>query len=167
MKLQLKKFFSNEDEKPLSVAFALDLSDVEWSGVHPFEGPVEISVTARGKNGAVELELQAVYMLSVPCDRCAELIREKKSLHFHHLLLLAQEEQEEDGDYVRIPDGQLDVGELAREDLILSLPTRFLCREDCKGLCPVCGKNLNRGECTCLEKKVDPRMEILRKFFDD
>ena len=60
-----------------------------------------------------------------------------------------------------------DAGELVREDIILSLPYRFLCREDCKGLCPVCGKNLNTGSCGCRSGKVDPRLEILKKLIDD
>lgn len=48
--------------------------------------------------------------------------------------------------------------------LIISLPDRPLCREDCKGLCPVCGKNLNEGPCGCKVEAVDPRLEALRAF---
>ena len=70
MKLNLKKFFSNEDEKPFSTTFALDLSDVEISGTKLFTNPAEVMVLVRGSNGAVQLELKMDYEFSVPCDRC-------------------------------------------------------------------------------------------------
>ena len=166
MKLDLKKYFSNEDEVPEKVSFTADLSDVELSGVYPFVSPVAVSVGVRGSNGAVLLDFQVSYDFEIPCDRCMELIREKKTASFSHTVILSQEDSDE-GDYIRIPSGELDAGELVREDIILSLPYRFLCREDCKGLCPVCGKNLNTGSCGCRSGKVDPRLEILKKLIDD
>ena len=51
-------------------------------------------------------------------------------------------------------------------DLILSLPFKNLCREDCRGLCPICGKNLNEGLCGCRPQTADPRLEILRQLID-
>ena len=166
MKLNLKKFFSNEDEKPFSTTFALDLSDVEISGTKLFTNPAEVMVLVRGSNGAVQLELKMDYEFSVPCDRCMEMITKRETLSLTHIVLLSSEDCD-DGEYIRIPSEELDVSELAREDIILSLPIRFLCSEDCKGLCPVCGKNLNEGSCSCKVKKVDPRMEILKQLIDD
>jgi len=49
-----------------------------------------------------------------------------------------------------------------REQFFLALPMKPLCREDCKGLCPVCGINRNRETCTCQSEWVDPRLEPLR-----
>ena len=51
-------------------------------------------------------------------------------------------------------------------DLLLALPTKHLCREDCRGLCPRCGKNLNEGLCGCREDKVDPRLAVLAQLMD-
>ena len=51
-------------------------------------------------------------------------------------------------------------------DLLLALPTKHLCREDCRGLCPHCGKNLNEGLCGCREDKVDPRLAVLAQLMD-
>ena len=56
--------------------------------------------------------------------------------------------------------------ELVEADLILSLPFKNLCREDCRGLCPICGKNLNEGLCGCRPQTADPRLEILRQLID-
>mgnify|MGYP001091754997 FL=1 len=60
----------------------------------------------------------------------------------------------------------LDLEELARTDILLELPTKVLCSEDCKGLCSQCGKNLNEGECSCEKKQIDPRLAILSQLLD-
>ena len=70
------------------------------------------------------------------------------------------------GDYdLRVIEGdELDLDELIYSDIILLTPTKFLCKEDCKGLCPTCGKNLNEGDCACAKQQTDPRLEALRQL---
>ena len=58
----------------------------------------------------------------------------------------------------------LDVMPQIRESIYTLLPTKVLCREDCKGLCPVCGTNLNESSCSCGNEDIDPRLEALRNF---
>jgi uncharacterized protein len=53
-----------------------------------------------------------------------------------------------------------------REQFFLTLPMKPLCRPDCQGLCPVCGKNRNREQCDCKAEWVDPRLAELRKLLD-
>jgi uncharacterized metal-binding protein YceD (DUF177 family) len=57
---------------------------------------------------------------------------------------------------------EVDLAPLVRETMILALPTKPLCREDCRGLCPRCGANRNGGECGCRQEWSDPRLEVLR-----
>jgi uncharacterized protein len=57
---------------------------------------------------------------------------------------------------------QVDLSPLVREQIILALPTRPLCREDCKGLCATCGANLNTQACSCAARSVDPRLAVLK-----
>ena len=74
---------------------------------------------------------------------------------------------EEDNDsYIEVQDYQLDLDELIRADILLELPTKFLCSPDCKGLCPKCGRNLNEGPCGCNTHQMDPRLEVLKKLID-
>ncbi len=61
---------------------------------------------------------------------------------------------------------QLDITEIVQEQLILSIPMKPLCDEECKGLCPVCGANLNIQECTCKKEEVDPRLSILKRLLE-
>ena len=75
--------------------------------------------------------------------------------------------QEEDDDVIQIgPERTLDLDELLRSDILLELPYKYLCSEDCKGLCASCGKNLNEGPCGCNLHQVDPRLEVLKKLID-
>src|SRR5438093_426748 len=60
----------------------------------------------------------------------------------------------------------IDLGQLMREQFYLSLPMKPLCQADCRGLCPVCGTNLNRGTCDCKRDWEDPRLEALKTLHD-
>ena len=68
-------------------------------------------------------------------------------------------------EYVVCEEGVLDLTELVRTDFLLELPTKVLCREDCQGLCPQCGKNLNFDSCQCKKQSIDPRWEVLSEMF--
>jgi uncharacterized protein len=61
---------------------------------------------------------------------------------------------------------RLNLDELVEEDVNLALPTKYLCKDDCKGLCSSCGKNLNNGQCDC-KAPIDPRMEALLQLLED
>jgi uncharacterized protein len=61
-------------------------------------------------------------------------------------------------------DGMLDLIDLMREQFVLALPMKPLCREDCRGLCPECGTNLNKGQCDCAPRWEDPRLAALKSL---
>ena len=63
-------------------------------------------------------------------------------------------------------DGKVDLGDLARTMFILGMDTKTLCSEDCKGLCPGCGADLNLGPCSC-KKEADPRLAVLAKLLEN
>ena len=68
---------------------------------------------------------------------------------------------------VSVFDGDsIDVDEIVKEQILLTLPTRALCREDCKGFCPTCGADKNSGECSCLEIEIDPRWAGLKDLMN-
>lgn len=60
----------------------------------------------------------------------------------------------------------LDLAEAVRQNLLLALPSQALCRPDCPGLCPVCGKRRAEGPCSCHQEEIDPRLEPLRRFLE-
>ena len=60
----------------------------------------------------------------------------------------------------------LNVDELINDELLLEWPTKILCREDCKGICKICGRNLNDGECGCDDFVPDPRLAVIKDLFN-
>ncbi len=105
---------------------------------------------AAAKNDAecyIRIELRVFCEYKTHCARCAKDL--SKTFDINAEYSVAKKVNEESTDYVEAPDGILDVGELARTVFLLSLPSRVLCKEDCQGLCPMCGRDLNEGTCSC------------------
>ena len=117
------------------------------------------------KAGIVTLSAIAVYDYRAPCDRCAEETTRRFTLPVVHTLV-TQLNDEDNDDYIVLENGQLDLDGLIYEDVLLELPMRFLCKEDCKGLCVMCGRNLNLGSCGC-KKPVDPRLDVLSGLLEE
>ena len=154
----------NTPGKHLDFQFELDLSDVEFSGRYPISHPVAVSGEVRNTADILELTLNARTTLDAVCDRCGKEFKKAKNVSF--ACMLAEELQNEDNDeIVLLEDGVVDVGELARTAFILDMDTKTLCSEDCKGLCPRCGADLNLGPCSC-KKETDPRLAVLAKLLE-
>ena len=150
--------------KRLDFQFELDLSDMEFSGRYPISRPVAVSGEVRNTAGILELTLNARSTLDAVCDRCGKAFVQEKDVLF--ACMLAEELQNEENDeIVLLEDGMVDVGDLARTAFILDMDTKTLCSEDCKGLCPRCGADLNFGPCSC-KKETDPRLAVLAKLLE-
>lgn len=163
--LELKTVFEQPGEV-LPVAYEMDLSGYELYGVHPFITPVEIRGRVWNEAGVVTLSYTAAFRLRVPCDRCLEPFERDYSYSFEEILVL--EESEEHDEYIAAPGARLDLDELCLSDLLLSLPYKQLCDlgEDCKGLCPRCGANLNHVCCECGTSEADPRLAVLQDLLE-
>ena len=154
----------NTPGKQLDFQFELDLSDMEFSGRYPISRPVAVSGEVRNTAGILELTLNARSTLDAVCDRCGKAFVQEKDVLF--ACMLAEELQNEENDeIVLLEDGMVDVGDLARTAFILDMDTKTLCSEDCKGLCPRCGADLNLGPCSC-KKETDPRLAVLAKLLE-
>ena len=154
-----------EPGKHLDFRFQLDLSDMELAGRYPISRPVTVEGTVRNAADVLELELTARSTLDAVCDRCGKAFDQDKEIPFR--CLLAEELQNEDNDeIVLLENGQADVEDLARTAFLLGMDTKTLCSEDCKGLCPRCGADLNLGPCSC-QKETDPRLAVLAKLLEN
>ncbi len=164
MILDLKEVFA-EQGKVVPFDYNVDLSSTEVDSAHPFVSPVHVTGTVTGWQGFADLKAKVSFDFSIPCDRCTAQIDRRCTYTFTHVLVHALENAEDDR-YVEVRDDRLDLDSLLREDILLELPTKFLCREDCRGICPVCGKNLNEGPCGCVGQDVDPRLETLKNLLN-
>jgi uncharacterized protein len=134
----------------------------------PVEGSVRLTRTNRGILAQGKLNT----WVPVECSRCLKI--------FNYPLIVNIEEEYfpeldvNSGTPVEIPDDVdgftidehhiLDLGEAIRQNALLAIPMKVLCRKDCSGLCPECGKNLNEGSCNCDNEKIDPRWTKLVKL---
>ena len=162
MVIDLRRLFQTDGMEEIHTG-ELDFSGMELGGVKPFCVPVRVQAGLKSFAGAVDLTAKVTYTLRMPCDRCAETVVREYARTFTHTLV--RESQEEDaGELIPVPDERLDLGSLLLEDILLDMPGQFLCKEDCKGLCPSCGKNWNQGPCQCGAPQVDPRLEVLKQL---
>lgn len=110
--------------------------------------------------------------LELSCSRCLEAYRLPVDASFDQRYLpLGQgaddgevEVEEDDLETSYYRDEQIDLDELLQEQCYLALPMKPLCREDCRGLCPQCGTNLNTGTCGCEQTWEDPRLAALKNL---
>lgn len=116
--------------------------------------------------------------LELPCSRCLEAfalpvdstfdLRYQPHAHPAGSGHEAEREIEEDDLSTAFYDNEeIDLGQLMREQFYLSLPMKPLCRGDCRGLCSICGTNLNRGTCECKRDWEDPRLAVLKTLKTD
>lgn len=151
--------------KRLDFQFELDLSELEFDGRKPIVRPVAVEGEVRNTADLLELDLTAEAVLDAVCDRCGKEFPLDKEVTYR--CMLAEELQNEESDeIVLLEDGKVDAGELARTVFILGMDSKTLCSEDCKGLCPRCGANLNLGPCSC-KKEPDPRLAALASLLEN
>ncbi len=113
-------------------------------------------------NGEIELQ----------CSRCLNFfkmpIRTRFEITYHPIEILNKEElvelkrDEMEVDFYR--DGLINTEDIIRDQILLNIPMKPLCSEDCKGLCPICGIDLNEKECTCKKEEIDPRFAVLQSL---
>ena len=111
---------------------------------------------------------EANVVLEVPCDRCLEVVEVPFHLEFTKNVDLQESEdaQVDELDEKNYIDGyNLDVEKLLYNEILIGWPMKILCGEDCKGICNVCGQNLNQGTCNCEDTSLDPRMSVIRDVF--
>lgn len=164
MILDLEPIFNNEGMVK-EFSYELDLSEQELSGVKPFSTPVRVSGSVGNHTGVVELSAKAEFVLDMNCDRCARPIKLALTADVFHTLVTSLNDEAND-ELLLVNELRFDLDPLVTEDIFLELPSKFLCSEGCKGVCPKCGKDLNTGSCSC-EKEIDPRLAALKQLLDN
>jgi uncharacterized protein len=129
---------------------------------------VDVRVTRSGQNVLISGTVKFTQQLE--CSRCLKEIRRTRRERIEALyvpetdLRVELQLKERDIDTLFYDGVSIDLEQLVRDAIILSIPMNPHCKPDCKGLCPGCGRNLNEEECTCKEKAVDPRWKALGKL---
>mgnify|MGYP004477171647 CR=1 FL=1 len=154
------------DSPGASVPFStsVDLSDLRYGISRPVTEAVVARGTVRNTAGVLLMTGNVTTTIHGICDRCAAEFSREIDFPIDVVLVteLASEENEDEWVFPLVGDSA-DLDDIVRTVFVLNLDSKLLCKEDCKGLCPHCGKNLNTDVCTC-EKELDPRLAALRQF---
>lgn len=145
----------------LPVDAELDFSAETLGNAKPFLTPVRVQGTVTASADVVVLRAEISFIYHGQCDRCLRNYEKRYTLPIEHILVDTLSDDEND-DFVLLQQYQLPLDDLVISDMLLELPYKSLCREDCRGLCPKCGKNLNLGDCDCEKSQGDPRLAILK-----
>ena len=173
MKLDLRPLLAGDRLLEFDYELSLDSSSEDtynfFSGVD-FPSPMKVSGEITNTAGYMRMTLTMSVDYVAQCARCLSPVTGEFTLDLEKTVaprnLLGDLDEDKLDEFAIIEDGFLDMDEQLREQLEMEFPMRFLCDEDCKGLCPKCGKNLNEGECDCNHTEIDPRMEPLRKLLE-
>ena len=146
MILKLKQIFDvTWDKQPFE--YNIPLGSLEQYDKYPFISPIAINGTLVNRAGIVTLNFSVKFTMKLNCDRCLSEFEREYSYDFQHILVRST--NKDNDDFIVCPENSLDLDELAISDLLLQLPSKILCKEDCKGLCCICGNNNNISTCSC------------------
>ncbi len=130
--------------------FTVDDARLEQVHGYTFHTPVNVTGEIVNRAGVVTLTLHITFSLLVKCDRCLKETVQPFAYDTVHTVVRALNSEEEEESYIVAKAESIDTAEIAMSDLLLELPSKLLCSEDCKGLCPVCGCDRNETDCDCL-----------------
>ena len=156
---ELESIFNNDGSVfPIDYSYALDDDAIA----------TEIHVVGEifNKTGIVTLKAKATFDYSTQCALCCKPLVRHASVPVKHILLTEMQDEDFDDLYVQVENMRLCIDDLVTEDIWLAIPARFLCKEDCKGLCSQCGTDLNDSQCGC-KKEIDPRLAALQQLLGE
>lgn len=173
MKLDLRPMLAGDKLLTFDYELSLDTSASDplsfLYGVS-FPSPMKVKGEITNTAGYMRMTLTMSVDYTSSCARCLAPVSGSFSLNLEKTVatkeLLGDLPEDRLDDYQIIEDGFLDMDEQLLDQLELEFPARFLCKDDCKGLCQRCGKNLNEGKCSCPEKEMDPRLAPLQKILE-
>ena len=149
---------------PFSVS--VDLSDLCYGVSYPVSEPVLAQGTVKNTAGVLMMEGQVRTTIHGICDRCAGSFDREVTFPIDVVLVTELANEENEDEWVFPLEGDsADLDDIVRTVFVLNLDSKLLCKEDCKGLCPRCGKNLNDGPCNC-QKELDPRFAALKQLLE-
>lgn len=163
----MKIYIGDLDETVRAVELESTSEALDLEQYTPYRGHVHVQGGINKIGSEVYLRVRVSGHALATCDRCLSVFERTFAeeclwIYTPDPDLIAQDQE----DIYLLAPGQLeiDIAREVRESLIVMLPIKMLCAEDCKGLCPRCGVNLNYETCTCQFEEIDPRWAKLAKF---
>lgn len=166
MQLDLRDI-KNFPGKELSFDYSPNLEGLEFGSVLKIDPAARAFGKVYNEAGVLHLSLELDVKVLNVCSRC--LKEEENEISLSAEIILSDDENEEDVENpdVYFLDGTIfNIDQLVDDTFVLNVSDYYLCKSDCKGLCPKCGSDLNLAECSC-EKEIDPRLAVLGQLLED
>ncbi|MBE5909533.1 YceD family protein [Pseudobutyrivibrio sp.] len=170
MKISIKDITSLPDQNK-KFAGTCDIHDFSYLGsdfsinhVEPFE--VVLSMIGTGK---LHIVFNTNTSIVGACDRCLTEVTFEVPINVDETVEVSEGQVVADDDlgpYSFVDGEEIDVDELILNEILVNFPAKILCQDDCKGICPVCGKNRNLNDCGCDDTVLDPRMAQFLDVFN-
>ena len=162
MRLDLRELIVNPEVR-LPFRVELETENLDFASVKEYLTPPVAEGLITNEAGILHMRGTITADMLCICDRCGQEFESVKETEVD--AILAEEESEENPELFVLEGTEIDAQEVLATCLILDMETKFLCREDCRGLCSRCGRNLNLGPCGC-GKEIDPRFAVLEHLLD-
>ena len=162
MKIDVSKIVKS-DGSSMAVSVDIPVDEISFGGqVYRFTSPFQVSGMLKNADGNLYLDADVKTQFLTNCGRCLKELTE--DFEFSVSEVFSNIVSDEDSLFLPIVSNMVDLKSAVEDNFCTSLPIRFLCSQDCKGLCHVCGKNLNDGACECENEEIDPRLAVLKSF---
>ncbi len=158
----------NIEGKRLDVSDYIDFSEKNEIDIF-FKDKAKVDASFNVLGGSVNLFAKVSCPMEYMCDRCGTVYEEILEFEFEEALKKEapdNSESDQNPDVIYFTGNTVSLDEIVYKNIYMALPSKKLCKEDCKGLCAKCGHNLNEGECGCDTRVSDPRFDVLDKFFE-
>lgn len=169
MLIHLSEIMSVPD-KNVQMDVPIEMDTFSFQGIEytfAYKEAVSLSICNMG-NRRVSIHADTKLALTIPCSRCLEEAVTSFDIHMFKEVDFRSTEEEriKDLDELNYISGyNLDVDLLVYGEILIGFPLKVLCKENCNGICNVCGINLNNGKCDCESTGTDPRMSVIRDIF--
>jgi uncharacterized protein len=165
MKIELRRTSEDFSEK-LELKESPEALKLQAEGAS-FQDPVKVELTVTKSQDQLICKGKVRSQVQLECSRCLKEYQQNLCSDLVFVIDLSgepdREASEEDGYFLADPAAtDFEIDDPVREAILLSVPFKPLCSEDCKGLCPLCGTDLNRSKCRCVRDSNDPRWDQLR-----
>ncbi|WP_066502998.1 YceD family protein [Abyssisolibacter fermentans] len=166
MRIDIQNIINGEEFKiSLKENISMNLLALETKELE-FTTPIDINLeiykvdkASLYVNGTVDYQCIDV------CDRCLNAFNRKAHENFSGKIIEKEEQEEYEDIIFYHENGKIDITDMIKTVILYNLPMKTLCDENCKGICPKCGQNLNEKQCNCEINDIDPRLSKLENFF--
>lgn len=154
----------NNDGAILTINGNVDVGAVTDGLGVSFENGVSVSGQIVCRSDVLELTAHVEGNFKTNCARCLKELAIPLSFDFSEILTQDSEEIDDKDSVILFSGTTIDLSEIVSSNVLLNLSYKYLCSDDCRGICPKCGADLNNGACGCVNDEIDPRWEKLKNF---